>query len=121
MFPDKLGYSTFIKSIADDRKGIGYTYELYHIPVRSINTIIKDNFEGCPDIISIDTEGLDYEILQELDTDSFPVKVILCETLGDTKVFDELMLSKGYRLYLTNIENSIYVRNNLNISGLHTL
>ncbi len=121
MFPDKLGYSTFIKEIADARKNIGYSYDIYPIPVVNINSILDENFSTCPAVISIDTEGLDYEILKKLDTEHFPVKIILCETLGEKTAFDELMALKGYRLYLTNIENSIYVRNDCNISGLHTL
>jgi hypothetical protein len=85
--------------------------------LKNINEIITENFEQPPHILSIDIEGLDYEVLLQLDTDRFPIPVICAEICtysqnhikGKDERIVELLASKGYFLYADTYINGIFV------------
>lgn len=73
---------------------------------------------SCPDVLSVDVEGLDLEILTSIDFDAFPVPVVCVETLSfahfgygekNSAIFD-LMRSRGYAVYADTYLNTIFVR-----------
>lgn len=117
-FPDGLGFNTFITSVAENRKRMGMDYKVNRIPVTNINKIISKHCKQYPNLLDVDVEGLDFELLEELNTDLFPIEIIMCETLGQEEKFNKLLFFKGYRLYAMVGENSIYVSRELNTSGL---
>lgn len=87
------------------------------VPLKSINELIAENFQGYPDILSIDIEGLDYEVLLQLDEQRFPIPVICAEICTyslnhikgkDQRIID-LLSSKGYFLYADTYINGIFV------------
>ena len=88
------------------------------MPLVNINKVIGQHFEGAPDFVSIDTEGLDFEILKSLDFDRFRPKIICVETLvvyttkEDPRI-RELMQSKGYTVRGSTFVNTIFVDNRL--------
>lgn len=63
------------------------------------------------DFISIDAEGMDYEILQQLDLKELETKMICVEwnSIAEMKEkFDDYILPYGFKLVHENAENLIY-------------
>lgn len=78
------------------------------IPMKEINTIIAENFETYPNVLDVDTEGLDLELLTRLDYRKYPIDVICVESYAGAGI-RKLMGERGYRLLDTTQENEIYV------------
>ncbi|MGB4938039.1 MAG: FkbM family methyltransferase, partial [Ferruginibacter sp.] len=82
-----------------------------------INDLIKNNFAGYPDLLSVDIEGLDLAVLQSLDYEAYPVPVICVETCvySETNVrpkdpaIAEFMVTRGYEIYADTYINTIFV------------
>ena len=51
------------------------------IKLLHINDVIEENFKTCPSVLSLDTEGMDFEIIQSLNFDIYPIPIICVETL----------------------------------------
>ena len=89
------------------------------IPLVNVNRILGDHFSpGGPDVLSIDTEGMDLEILRSLDFARFRPKIICAETLsaGTNVVSDaitRLLIRKGYTVRGGTFVNTIFVANEL--------
>jgi FkbM family methyltransferase len=116
---DEPSISTFDKGEALNRQAQGL-YKIIRedsVPMKSINRIIKEDCLSVPDILSIDIEGLDYDVLSSWDAETFPIPIIISETCtysqNHIKVKDDrilpLMLGKGYFLYADTYINSIFV------------
>lgn len=99
------GLNTFIKEVAVSR---GMDQHFKMIPMKNINTIIEENFETYPNVLDIDTEGLDLELLSHLDFETYPIDVICVESFAGEGI-QKLMREKGYKLLATTQENEIYV------------
>lgn len=92
--------------------------KIIKVPLININEIIEKNFKTCPDFISIDTEGLDFEILKSLNFDKYRPKVFCIETLSHNSRFKNIVITDflnnlSYILYGDTYLNSIYVDKNL--------
>jgi FkbM family methyltransferase len=119
---DIQGYNTFIKEEALHReKNSPYKIiRIDNVKLESINNIISQNFSTYPTLLSIDIEGLDFEVLKSLDTEQFPIPIICAETCtySETHIkpkdlsIDELMKSKGYVVYADTYINTIFVHEN---------
>lgn len=101
------GLNTFLKEVAESRK---MEKNYIKVPVVDINTIIEKNFKTYPNILDIDTEGMDYQLLDAIDYEAYPIDVI-CAERG--KGISKLMEQKGYILLEATYENEIYVRRSL--------
>ncbi len=117
---DIKGINTFDKEEAIKRESFGtHTIkEIVKVPLIHINQLIKQNFSRYPDFMSIDIEGLDFEVLKSLDFEIYPISVICVETCfyseshirpKDNRIID-FMLSKGYEIYADTYINSIFVK-----------
>lgn len=119
------GLSTFSKEDAaywgeTGMKQIGrIEYEkVIQVPTQTINTVIANNFKQIPDFISMDVEGLDLQILQSLDFESYAPPVLCVETISygedQTEYKREDIISfvkgKNYELYADTHVNSIFLR-----------
>lgn len=116
------GWSTFSEKEALLRKKeSGFHYKKISIPLKTINQIIEEHFEGHPNFISVDVEGLDLDILRSLDFDRFRPEVICVETITfsidntEEKLEDTIafMHSKGYFTYGDTHINTIFCRKDL--------
>jgi FkbM family methyltransferase len=113
------GYNTFVKEEALHReKNSPYKItRVDKVKLESINSIIEKNFKTYPDFLSIDIEGLDFEVLQSLDYNKYPIPIICAETctFSEThvkpknKLIESLMLGKGYMVYADTYVNTIFV------------
>ncbi|MEE3715450.1 FkbM family methyltransferase [Tumidithrix elongata RA019] len=91
--------------------------EVIQVPLININELIHQHFPNCPNFISIDIEGLDFEVLKTFDFSRFRPEVFCVETKTyaedktERKLYEiiELMNSKGYFVYADTYINSIFV------------
>ena len=90
------------------------------IEVRPLSMIFERYFNNkCPDFLSIDVEGNEFEILKSLDFDKFSPKVICAETISfSTKgqgvkniPLIDFIQSKGYSIYADTGINTIFSHN----------
>lgn len=88
------------------------------MPLRGVNEIIAQYFCGtAPDFLSVDVEGLDYEIITSIDLQRYRPIVICVETITFSENFDGRKIDsigayleqKGYFLYADTSINSIFV------------
>lgn len=92
--------------------------QILDIPLVPVNQILRENFGTPPNLLSIDVEGLDFEILKTYDFDHYAPEIICVETITYTEdaseqklpEIKELVSSKGYFLYADTYINSIFVR-----------
>ncbi len=84
------------------------------MPLVNINRVMEDHFGAAPSFVSIDTEGLDLDILKSLDFRRYRPSVLCVETLvyGTKAVETEiltLMRSKDYTVRGSTFVNTIFV------------
>ena len=107
--------NTFSETIKQEqlRAGLVLQQEL-RVEVQSINTVIARHFPSCPNLVSLDTEGMDLAILQTLDFNLYRPEVFCIETLTNTDVrkmseIISFMISQGYVVYADTFLNTIFV------------
>ena len=88
------------------------------VRLSGINVILKEQFGSTkPNFVSLDIEGLDFEILSAWDFEAVRPEVFCVETLTYTEDNTErklveiidLMKSKGYQVYADTFINTIFV------------
>jgi FkbM family methyltransferase len=118
VFPNGPQSNTFSKAQADAlvaKHGEKLTArQVIKMPMLGINRAIAEQFGGkAPDLISIDTEGLDLVILRTLDFERFRPAMICSEMQCDVaKAGPEilaLMQSKRYSVQAQSPQNAIFV------------
>ena len=83
----------------------------------NINTLIAENFDDYPDLLSIDIEGLDLAVLKSLDYEKYPLPVICVETCTYSEnhirpkdpTIADFLSGKGYEVYADTYINTIFV------------
>jgi FkbM family methyltransferase len=113
------GGSTLDKREAEHRASLGTAEikQVLQVPFVTINTLIKQNFDSYPTLLSIDIEGLDLRVLQSLDYTKYPIPVICVETCtySETHVRPKdttiaaFLTTKGYEAYADTYVNTIFV------------
>lgn len=86
-------------------------------PLISVNEIIQQHFKGCPHLVSIDVEGMDFDILKTFDFSRYRPTIFCVETLSiaedrsQHKIFGiiEYMYENGYMNYADTYINTIFV------------
>ncbi len=112
--------NTFSKEEADRCVAMGthQIVDVIEVPLRDVNAIIAEHFAGeTPDFISIDVEGLDFEIVKSIDLQRYRPTVICVETITFSENFDgakieeigDYLQQHGYFLYADTRINSIFV------------
>lgn len=112
--------NTFSKEEADrcEKMGTHHITNTLQIQLRDVNEIIAENFDGnAPDFVTIDVEGLDFEILKSINLQIYRPAVICIETIAFSEAFDGIktedigtyLIDCGYFLYADTWINSIFV------------
>lgn len=107
------------ESVAEAQKR-GYKVEQeIDVVVMNINDILERYFyaDGISiDILSLDVEGMDYEIISSIDFEKYRPTIICVETCGfymgkdaDGMQIIDFLLSKGYIVYADTFLNTIFV------------
>lgn len=114
------GWNTFSQEEARRReKETGIPVKTTHkLPLLNINQVIKQNFPSWPNLISIDVEGMDLEILQSLDFESYKPEVICAESITFSTKNEEMKVkeiidfieSKGYFVFGDTHINTVFCR-----------
>ncbi len=114
MFDDPT-MNTFSESVKQEqlRAGRILRQEL-QVEVQSINSVIARHSSACPNLISLDTEGMDMAILETFDFGTYRPEAFCIETLTNvddrkmTEIID-FMISKHYAVYADTFVNTIFV------------
>ena len=103
-----MGHNTFDREVACQQ---GFEDHYMEVPILNINKILEENCERQPDILDIDTEGMDFDLLNALDTNRFPFKMICTEVRvrEERDAFNQMLSDKGYVHFMDTLENSIYI------------
>lgn len=111
--------NTFVKEEAERYQSYGKQKieKVVQIPLVHINDVLQNNFQRCPNLISIDVEGMELVILKSFDFSKYRPEVFCIETLVYTedkseKKIDEiidLMISSEYMVYADTYINTIFV------------
>lgn len=92
--------------------------KILDVPVVSIGEVLSSHFPNrSPDFISVDVEGLDFQIIKAIDFSKYRPSVVCVETLTfsenreETKVSEiiDYMCNNGYFVYADTYINSIFV------------
>lgn len=105
------GLNTMSPQERDKMVAGGYPVrEEIEIDTVSINSIIAKHFTSWPDLLSLDVEGLDYEVLEACEFANAGPKVVCVEVRKeDTLKFKDLMYMKNYRCVCRMGENLLFV------------
>ena len=107
------GHNTFDEKEA---KKLGFT-DYMDIGVANINEIIETYCKTTPDILDLDTEGMDFELIQALDTRKYRIKMISVETaVCGQKSINQLLEEKGYVHFASTRNNGIYLAKELMVN-----
>lgn len=116
---NERGINTFDREEAIKRSQSGQfnLLKTVKVPLLNVNTIIAENFNTAPDFLSIDIEGLDLKVLQHLDFNKYPIKVICVETCMYSEnhirkkdhSIKEFLTANGYEVYADTYINTIFV------------
>lgn len=81
------------------------------VKVKTFNDFLRDSRIANCDLISIDCEGLDFDILKTIPLHKLSVAMIIIETnsVGNKEVID-YMFYNGYKLHYNNFCNLIFVK-----------
>jgi len=103
--------STFSKEQAEEwEKLSGQKPKIEKKQIISLDSIINKYFvDNIPDLVSIDAEGLDFEILKGFSFSKRP-KVFCVESTGE---MNEFMQNKGYKLESQILHNYIFIDNKI--------
>lgn len=85
--------------------------QMITVPSCTINEILYKHFpDGIFDLLSLDVEGLDREILMELDLERFRPRIVVVENPANPMASDAKVVElPGYKLFASTFVNSIYV------------
>jgi FkbM family methyltransferase len=106
------------EGVAVKTNGVGFIEKVIKMPLVDINQTMTQHFQGAPDFVSIDTEGIDLDILRSIDFDHFRPRILCVETLVfqttrvETRILDFLK-SKNYAIRGSTFVNTIFVDNQL--------
>jgi len=111
--------STFSKdeAIAMNEAGVHRIESTLQIPLRNINSIIRDHFPEQVDLVSIDVEGWNEEVVRSLDLSRVRPLCLCVETLTYSENghgekitgINEFLLDNGYTVYADTHINTIFV------------
>jgi hypothetical protein len=79
-------------------------------PVVNVNRLIEDNFEKWPNLISIDTEGMDAMIVKAIDWKKYKSELVCVEVNEGRDEIISTLLGHGYHIACDNTLNIIFTR-----------
>jgi FkbM family methyltransferase len=112
---DDRGLSTFSKAKVESytRSGI-HVAKILRVPLVTVEEVVKRYATSTPNFVSIDTEGLDMDILKSIDFTQFRPQIICVETMDHehqtkTDAFSNLLSQNDYIVHSDTYLNTIFV------------
>jgi FkbM family methyltransferase len=93
----------------------GGHYEVIRVPCFNINEILNEYGISRIDFLSLDTEGGEYHLLQNIDFDRFKIDVIAVEDNYHKYPFVEFLTEKGYFLDARLEQDLIFIHKNFKL------
>jgi FkbM family methyltransferase len=112
MIDDYSGRNTFNKDVAEQFVSEHPQFQISKVtPIKVVE--IDELFErfGVPDLLTIDIEGLDYDVLATM---YYRPTVICVENHDREWYFDSLLSEKGYDKIFNTVANGIYLHESCN-------
>lgn len=115
VFPDRPQLNTFSKEQAEQHAATGLRMERRaDMPLRPVTELVQEHFDGAPDLLSIDVEGLDLAILKTLDLEQLRPAVLCVETLvfgthGVVGAIADLLRQHDYVVRGGSFVNTVFV------------
>lgn len=100
-----------------EKNGSFKIVKVIKIPTITVNQTMENYFDGAPDFLSIDVEGLDLEILKSINYEKFRPIVICTETIEYSETIQkkkitpiiDFLLQKDYIIFADTHINTIFV------------
>lgn len=110
---ENISYNEFL---SEQNTGIRESFEIIDvvdIKVKRLQDIILEYANGkWPEYMSIDIEGMEFEVLENTNLDNGPLLIVV-EVNYEGDLFIELMKTKGYFPYIWYRENIIFIRKDM--------
>ena len=112
---DNRALSTFSaeKAREIENQGKNRILDVVPVPMLNINAVIRKQFDAGPHFINIDVEGMDLEILKEIDFNMLRPEVICLETIKYTQDNTEQKRMEIFE-FLQNLEYMAYADTYIN-------
>jgi FkbM family methyltransferase len=86
-------------------------FEKITVPVVTFATLMDQSIYGEFDLVSVDIEGMEPEVVPQIDFTKLCTKMAIIEWNGkNAELYDGLLLAHGLKLIHFNAENRIYAR-----------
>lgn len=112
---DDRSLSTFSEAEVESytRSGMNVA-KVIRVPLVTVQEVVKHHATSTPNFVSIDTEGLDMDILKSIDFAQFRPQVICVETMDHehqtkTNAFSDLLSRYDYVIHSDTYLNTIFV------------
>lgn len=105
-------------AVAHGRYGKQELLGTEEVPALTVAQILEGHCRSCPDLVSLDIEGLDLPVLRTWDFKRWRPKLFIVETLrfrkdgkrlDKVKGIDQIFLRAGYAIYADTFINTLYV------------
>lgn len=114
MFSEISALNTFLPDLARQISETvsGAKYKVVEVPVTTLPKVIDEHAGGkWPDYMSIDIEGMDFDILQSLDLSNGPIMITAeADKEWTPQQANALMKNKGYDVLFRTFGNITYIR-----------
>jgi len=101
--------STGIRSELKRWDAIHMPFEKITVPMISFATMLSRTRHTHFDLLSIDIEGMELDVLPQIDFKALKIQVAVIEwNSKDKKAYNDIMFPQGFRLVSINPENLIY-------------
>lgn len=95
----------------DRWSSLNIVFEKMKVPMVSFETLLSMAAYKTYDLISIDIEGMEYEVVPQINFTDLGTKMAIIEWNGkNAEYYDRLLLRHNLRLIHTNAENRIYCK-----------
>jgi FkbM family methyltransferase len=103
------GLSTFSEKTMNENEGKNYPYIDYFVPVKTLESVLRENNVTEIDFLKIDVEGYEDSVIRSNDWNVFRPKVLCVEANHRSSDWNASLLNKGYKLAIFDGLNEYYV------------
>ncbi len=90
-------------------ESLNMPFEKMTVPCTTVKTMLERSRHFRFDLLSLDVEGVELDILPQIDFDALGIKVACIEwNSKDEKKYNDIMFPQGFKLVSKNMENLIY-------------
>jgi len=101
--------SSGVKSELDRWASLNMPFEKLSVTMTTIKTMLERSRHFRFDLLSLDIEGMELDVLPQIDFDALGIKVAVIEwNSKNEKAYNDIMFPFGFKLVSKNQENLIY-------------